>query len=108
MEVCQGIFTNYEVFDRIDFAEKMRAGVPIAEYMQWEKQQNKGLRIPVAFGRGRSAGKNRYLIYQYMVGGYVYYAAHTTAYSRDIRMGLYGKPCRVLYDPANPFNAKLG
>lgn len=102
MATCNGVYTDYSVFDRIDFAEKMRNGVTIEEYM--EAERNAGFRL--AIGPGKS-GKNRYVVFSYQVDGSVYYGVLTTAYSFDIRKRLVGRSCLVEYDPLNPSDGRI-
>lgn len=102
MNTCIGHFTQYSVWDRNDFAEKMRQGMSFDEYMEAEKKA--GLRVAVRPGQG---GKNRYVVYEYEVDGRHYYGVHTVAFSADIRHNMIGKECTVEYHPENPSIAQI-
>lgn len=103
MMTVQGRYTPYYVFDRRDFEEKMREGMPIAAYM--EKEKHAGIRVVIS--PKYQAAKTRFIIFEYMINGSVVYCAHKVSYSIDILKNMMGKPCMVEYDPADPFSARI-
>lgn len=100
--VTVGRYTDFAVFDKADFDQKMRAGYSFDQYMIDEK--NHGFRIAIG---PNQAAKNKFQVYVYHVDGREYYKVNPIPVSWDIRAGRKGNAIGVRFDPLNPYDAVI-
>lgn len=94
---CQGIFTGEGVIDGKRFNESN--GTTPTDGIQLEAY--------IGFKNVHTGGNMRYPVYEYTVNGVTYRRAKThVSYNSGTVAKMKGKPCKVLYETANPGNSK--
>lgn len=94
---CQGRFTGEGVIDGKRFNESN--GTTPTDGVQVEAY--------IGFNTAHAGGNMRYPVYEYEVNGVTYRRAKTgVSYNSGHVAKMKDKPCKVLYETANPGNSK--
>ena len=101
--VTVGRYTDFAVFDKADFDQKMRAGYSFDQYMIDEK--NHGFRIAIG---PNQAAKNKFQVYVYHVDGREYYKVNPIPVKVAMRkLGYAAGPLRLPLTEMEPEHEAL-